>query len=225
MFLTKMQEKILVAFQDSDALTAHEVCDKLDMKYSTVSANLKKLHTYGCLARDYTVDPDDPKYSGNKYKFVSGQPSEKYFTKLAQHRTKVLAESKTPTLSEKELFLKKHAIKLGIEDIESLMHKWSEQKWYPKIFRSARNLPLSLARLYELAVSVAYGSVVSNEELYGIEEDLKAFQADLLKTLEVINGILRIESLKNPDKLYSYLLAHTNIEEAKQIALKVKELN
>lgn len=202
MQLTNLQGRILVLLQDSPTpLTANEIQEKLNLKYSTLALALRQLVTFECVKRSH-----GGRNGGYKYTFVKGTPG------------KVAPKKKT--------IQHKDRIHLTRDDVESLLTKWATGKWEPKIFESARNLPKSVARYYELAIEMAFGSKVTHEQIFQVRQDLEKFQTDLEQTLRVVKGFISHPKLKDPDDLYIFLLPESDqIERLRKLAQETKEKN
>lgn len=115
---------------------------------------------------------------------------------------------------------------VGINDLEGLLRKWSAEPWEPKIFSYASNLPIGIARLYELAADVSYGERVLEKDLDEIKESLELFRHYLEQSLRTVNGILAEKKLWDLSTLAMYLLSRGgNPDELRDLAIKVKEIH
>lgn len=118
----------------------------------------------------------------------------------------------------------KFTVAVETTDLYNFLVKW-QTKWNPKIFKSARNLPLGLARLYELACEQAYGSVINQNDIDDVRMDIDQLRKDLEQTLRVVNGILDDKRVWHRSTFAQMTLADNDVNEIKSIAFKVKEAN
>jgi hypothetical protein len=102
--------------------------------------------------------------------------------------------------------------------------KW-QKAWEPKIFESARNLPLGIARLFELACEQAFGSLVSEQDIIDVRVTIDQFRRDLEQTLRVTNGILDDARLWDRHRFAHMTIADKDIDKIRTIAFKVKQAN
>ena len=197
------QVKLLNYLQGNKSLqlTPKEIAEAIGYNYTIIIRDVKQLYDLGCLYR-YPA----PK-RGFKYSFQSFRP-----TNTVQPQATVLQQ--VPEY-----------IELTPEGIEKLVRQWSEKPWDPKIFKSFRNLPLGLARLYELALETSYGAVIKPEDVNTVRQDIKNFHNDLMLCLRVVNGFLLCEKLWDPKTLGSYLLSNISPDDISDAVFKLKERN
>lgn len=111
--------------------------------------------------------------------------------------------------------------------LSRFLEKWSKERWTPNIFKSARNLPLSIARLYTLASEASYGSKINKNDLLEIKQWLYSFKQDLEQVLKLVNGMLLNEELWESNSFAVYLQEDSDIAVSEYVNLseKVKEIN
>lgn len=217
MRVTHVDQLILITLQDikdlKDAkrtMSPKEICMKLNMPYSTVAVSLRKLCGLKCAEKH-----SGGASGGFRYSFKSATPdTEAYRQALA------LKQVKPPNV-----LASKQGIRLEYNDIYSLLKRWSQEKWEPKAFRSARKLPLSVAAMVELVAQMAYGSDVDNEDLYENLKQLERFQTDLKTVLGIVEGILRDPRFRDPNKFYTFLFSNGSVEELQELARLTREKN
>lgn len=117
------------------------------------------------------------------------------------------------------------AIDLDAPSIVALVSKWGNEKWAPRIFKSFRNLPLTLAFLFKRAADVGNGANLEQPELLEYRKSLEDFKSDLEQTLKVVNGVLKIDELWDRQELAPYLLAVAPPDKLRETAHAVERLN
>lgn len=110
-------------------------------------------------------------------------------------------------------------------NVRSLLKNWSEEKWDPKIFHSAKYLPLSIGRLFELVAEVLYGSTVSRNDLKEVKENLENFKTDLIATCTTVVSLLETRELWEPEEFFEFLMSENAppVELLRDYTHKLKE--
>lgn len=111
------------------------------------------------------------------------------------------------------------------QSLQGLLNKFAGAKWEPKIFNTARNLPVGLARLFELATEVANGSIVDKSDLIEVQILFKEFESDLEAVLKIIYGVLGTEELSDTKKFAPFLIGEVDADQLRAKALKAKRIN
>ncbi len=206
--MTPLQAKLYNWLRQRESATLAEMVDvygkKEKLLYASIYASIKRLESLHKVRRYkiegqrnilFTVNDDDP------------------------DKNVKLGEKLLITVKEKAI--RPH----NPQSMEHLLARWAEQKWEPRIFRSARGLPLGLARLYELAVEISFGSVVTKEDLSNIQREFEQFRTDLQATLDVLNGFLIVRELFDPAELPAFLLTSSDLDRYSKLAFQAKKIN
>lgn len=197
--LSKGLLQILELLQKSrKPLSSDEIATTVGKHYQTVSRSLRTLSELGCIRK---IPAGGNKYN---YAFVTKKPGE------------VGEPSATSNILTMEL---------TSGALQSLLNRWSQAPWQPKIFDKAQNLPVGLARLFELANEASYGSVINPADLQEVRRLITEFRQSLEQTLRVVNGVLDVQQLWNTSQFAAYLLQDSDPDQLRLIALQVKEKN
>lgn len=116
-------------------------------------------------------------------------------------------------------------IKMNSVTIVALVTKWSNEKWTPKIFKSARNFPLAMANIFKRAADVGYASRVGQEELLETRQLIEDFKSDLEQTLKVVNGVLQTQEIWDVTEFAPFLIEVANPDKLREIAHAVERIN
>lgn len=186
-------------------VTSKEIADSINTTQSNVSIHLKVLWEHDILQREKNEDKSFSPFINRGWKYI------------------ICVDEKALKLGP-GLTRESYDI-LTAEDLEGLLNKWSTEKWEPKIFKSACNLPYALAKIYALSVEIMYGAAVENSDLLEVKQHLQDFQTDLKNTLSVVEKVLKTRSLWDSDELAGFLIKSEDIDRYQNIAKKVRDLN
>lgn len=106
-----------------------------------------------------------------------------------------------------------------------MLRTWAKVPWEPKIFKTAQNLPASVAFLYDIAARVAYGESVDPQELLMVYNSLNDFKIALESALRVVNLIQETSQLMHLDEIGEFLLQGKDVTVVQETAKKVIDLN
>lgn len=110
--------------------------------------------------------------------------------------------------------------------LDSFAAKWSQDKWEPKIFETARYLPLAIGRLYELAAETAYGATIPKEHLDSVKQDVALFLKAIESTYATVGSILARPELWDPKRFAQHIMhAGKDPNYYQGIAYNIKEKN
>lgn len=210
-------------------LTLKDLEEKTGYRYQTLSTNIQQLVILGYITKHFRSTGRN----GVEFSFNSYKPSEEAIKAIKKEQAAL--RKKLGMLSPKDVEdepetiireVKKPIAKLEPEHMETFLRRWAQAKWEPKIFKSARNLPLSVARLYELAIDVGYGGVVAQSDIDAAYIDLEKFKEDLTNTLRIVEGVLAIKKIRGGAELFKYLIHEGgNVQDFTNLVQAVKELN
>lgn len=109
------------------------------------------------------------------------------------------------------------------QQIAALARRWADNKWKPKVESSTKNLPISIARLYEKSYDIVYGSVITDKDLNNIKQSLEELARDLQNTLVTVQSFLITDELWDPNLIGHFLYGeHLTPDLAKLLAAKIK---
>lgn len=112
------------------------------------------------------------------------------------------------------------------KELFGFLAKWANEQWQPRIFKSARNLPLGLGRLYELAVEGSMGASVEKVQVDTVRANLIDFKEDLQQTLKVVESVLNSDKLWDSKELPVFLLIdNVNVYDIQKLASELKRKN
>lgn len=188
-------------YESNEHQTTKQIAKGVNGAITMVIRDMKELTDLGHVNRFAA-----PRH-GYNYSFRSYKPT----------NTKLVELEKLDTLPE--------YVEVTLKDVRKLMGQWSDKPWRPKIYETSRNLPLSLARLYELAVGKGFGSVIQDSDVDALRSDINDFRQALMSTLRVVNGVLIADELWDINILASYLLTNSNPERINEIVQNVKKHN
>jgi hypothetical protein len=201
-------ERILLLLKDNNqsALNATEISDALGLHVQTVRGHMNRLVEIQC------VKEIRGRTRSISYKYL-GSMSKEDLNKTKPRRDVVKSERAVLSMeiSPAQLF--------------GLINKWSQEAWNPKAFSSARNLPLGLARLAELAFEAAHSSPINQTEVDIVRTNLDTFRMETEQLLRVVNGVLSIEALWDAKTFAAFMLEGAPADTLKDKAFEVKKRN
>lgn len=196
--------------------SVRELMDAFNVDYKTMNRRLQTLFKNGYIRR----------YPGQGnsfvYKFFTDDPTEALPPQIVKKKSRVKAGKKAAANAVPG----GKVTPLPPGALDQLMSSWSEKQWEPKIFNSAKYLPRTLARVYELAVESAYGSPPNQAELDDQRRNLNEFKTDLEAVLLLLRRIMVTRELWDPKTSPQFVMANAkDIDEYKRMIQGVKELN
>jgi hypothetical protein len=198
---------ILAAIRAANkGLTAPEIAEKLGINTNTVYINTRTLVAEGRIKR------------------VPDRKHHRFFSRKASDEEMLAAVAHSRTVQPRSTVIEKFTVDIEPVDLYNFLVKW-QKAWEPKIFESARNLPLGIARLFELACEQAFGSLVSEQDIIDVRVTIDQFRRDLEQTLRVTNGILDDARLWDRHRFAHMTIADKDIDKIRTIAFKVKQVN
>jgi hypothetical protein len=201
----KIGKRILEALDSTDdkQMTVTEICDSTGCSRNSAYLNLKHLADGGYVRKHWG------KGNSMRYKLVTMKP------RSGQPKT-VSSPAANPEYSRE----------IDPKALHALLQRWAEQPWKPRVFKTYRNVPHVLSRLYTLAFESATGSPIDQLTINEQRELLKDFQADLISTLQTVNGILDATPLWKSKEFAAWLLSTGGSPvDYNKTALEVKDKN
>lgn len=177
-----------------------EISKTLGLSLTVVQRDVKQLSDIGCIKKFQNPA------GGNSY----------IYAYLSHNPTKAMV------IKEKD---KIAFVEFTSDSIQDLLARWSKEPWHPKIFITARNLPIGLAELYKLALDAKYGAAVKQIELNSIREKINEFRVDITNVLMVVNGLLAKPELWNTSKLPLFLLPDSDEDSIRKYVIELNEKN
>lgn len=200
-------ERILLLLKNSkSALNATEISSALNLHVQTVRGYMSKLVEIQC------VQEIRGRSRSLSYKYI-GDIGKADLTKKKPPRAVVQSERQVLNME------------INSAQLFGLLNKWSEGKWNPKAFSSARNLPLGLARLAELAYEAAHSSPIDQDEISEVRVNLDTFRMETEQLLRVVNGVLSINELWDSKTFAAFMLEGASADTLKEKAFEVKKKN
>lgn len=200
-------ERILLLLKNSkSALNATEISSSLNLHVQTVRGYMNKLVEIQCV------------------KEIRGRSRSISYKYIGDISNTDLTKKKTPSAvvqSERQVL----SMDINPAQLFGLLKKWSEEQWQPKAFTSARNLPLGLARLAELAYEAAHSSPIDQVEVSIVRTNLDAFRMETEQLLRVVNGLLSIDELWDAKTFAAFMLEGAPPDVLKDKAFEVKRKN
>lgn len=208
--LTPRMREVLAYLKEHrrEVFTSGEIAEAMNLGPKNAASYLSQIYRYGAIRR-YP-------YNGKSYKYQYAKDAQDRVWETIRPNANVLDEYSSPASNLQ---------KLTAPNLEQMLTKWADSPWSPKIFASARNLPLALARLYQLSCEASYGAVVDQSAIDEARLNLSSFAADLEQTLLVVKSVLATQELWKAKKLVDFLGTAARAEHLQHVALRVKEAN
>lgn len=189
-------ERILLALQSSDKpLTMLEWAERAHKSKPTIWRHHRDMLRNG----DIVQLAPRKNEKGNRYRAITGAPVE------------LKAVNNTQDLDSKELL--------------QLLVTWSKQPWDPKVFKSARGLPVGLAQLYGYAVEASFGAKITQADLDSVRGNLSEFLGDLQNLIKVVAGLLATHQIWDEKKFVEFLMSNRDPYQIQEFVHRVRELN
>lgn len=201
----KIGKRILEALDSKDdkTMSITEICDATGCSRNSAYLNIKHLVDGNYIA------PKWGKGNSKLYTLINMKP------RSGQSKT-VDSPAANPEYSRE----------IDPRALAVLLQNWGTKRWEPKVFKTYRNVPHVLSRLYMLAYEQATGASIDQVDINELRVLLKDFQADLVSTLQTVNGILDATPLWKSKEFAEWILSPGgDPSEYNKTALEVKELN
>lgn len=114
---------------------------------------------------------------------------------------------------------------LSSNEINGFLETWAKTTWEPKVNKSLRNLPHSVAGLYGLAIEAMYGAEITLQDIDRIRILLSDARNDVVKVLEVIDRFFATAELWDPKEIALFLAGNRDVEKLQNLAHRVREIN
>lgn len=156
------------------------------------------------------------RWPGKGHSYLYGHPEAKIKNPYTTRKGKAVKELQ-PTEARRPI---------DNRTLYSLLSKWAQESWTPKVTEDTPLLPQSLARVYELAAEQSYGSVVPQSELDHVRKQVELLKISALALYTTVASIHEKNEMWDAKQFASFLLAeHPDVEGIKDLAASMKELN
>jgi transposase len=196
------KDRILEAlFNAAEPLTTKEIADHAELSYHTVMSHMKDLIEDGLLL----IFPG----KGNSRKYRVSNKIKK--TPDGYAYSNALEDTRHNAVTKKQMW--------------DFLNAWSQERWEPRVLKSAMNFPLAVAEMFKLAVKQAYGEKVEEFELRSCREGLNQFKRDLEAAHKAVSMVLSTEKLSDVREIGSFLLTATDVTVALRLSDDVIRLH